>query len=50
MYVINTQDAYFGDLTFYGNQRLITGQKIYSVNDDIVEMSKNGLIVDIYTN
>ena len=35
---------------FYGDQRLISGQQIYSVNDDITERLNNGLIVDININ
>ena len=50
MYVSNPQNAYFHYLPLYFNQRLITGQQIYLVNDDIVESLNNGLIVDIYTN
>ena len=44
----NPRDYNFDDLPFYGNQRLIDGRQIYSVNDDIVEMFNNGLIVDVY--
>ena len=50
MYVSNPQNSDFNDLTFDGDQRLITGRQIYFVNDDIVERLNNGFIVDIYTN
>ena len=50
MYVSNPQNSDFGYLPFDGDQRLITGQRIYLVNDDIVERLENGLIVDVYMN
>ena len=49
MYESNSRNAYFDDLSFYGDQSLINGWWIYSVNDDIVEWSNNVLIVDVYT-
>ena len=50
MYVSNPWNADFNDLSFYGDQRLITGLQIYCVNYDIVEWLNIGSIVDIYTN
>ena len=49
MCVSNPQIFDFDDLPFYGDQRLINGQQIYLINDDIVERLNNGLIVDVYT-
>ena len=50
MYVSNPQNADISDLTFYGDQRLISRQQIYRVDGDIVESLNNGYIIDIYTN
>ena len=46
-YESNPQKANFFDLRFNGDQRLISGWKIYRVYDDRL---KNGSIVDMYTN
>ena len=50
MCVCNRQNADFGDLPYYGDQRLIAGWRIYCVNDDIIGMLSNCLIIDIYKN
>ena len=59
MYVSNNQNYEFDDLLFNGDERLINIRLIYCINDDILEMFKNGyiierlnnvLVVDIYTN
>ena len=50
MYESNPQNTDFSDLPFDGNQRLIYGQRLYHINDDIVFSLKNVSIVDIYTN
>ena len=50
MYVSNPWNSDFSDLPFYGDQSLISGLKIYGVNDHIVERFHNGSIVDIYKN
>ena len=36
MYEGNPQSSDFGDLPFDGDERLITRQRIYCINDDIV--------------
>ena len=46
----NPWNSYFDDSPFYDDQRLITGQWLYWINDDTVERSNNGSTVDIYTN
>ena len=50
MCVSNHQNADFDDLTFDGDQRLITRKQIYCINDDILERLNNGLIVHVYKN
>ena len=50
MYASNPKNTNFVDLTFYGDRRLIDGQRIYCVNDDILEGLNNGSTVDIYIN
>ena len=45
----NPRNAYFGDLPFDGDERLIPGQIIYHINDDIVERLNNSSIIDLYT-
>ena len=50
MYVSNHQNSGVNDLTFYGDQRLITGQRIYSANDDIIERMNNCSIANVYMN
>ena len=50
MYVSNTWNENFYDLPLYGYQSLISGQRIYFVNDDIIEMLNNFSISDVYTN
>ena len=50
MCTINPRNANFNDLTFDGDQRLITIQKIHSINDDNIESLNNGLVVSIYMN
>ena len=50
MYISNPQNDNFNDLLFDGHQSLITRQRIYRVNYDIVERLNNGFIVDVYTN
>ena len=50
IYISNFQSANFYDLPFDVDQRLITRQQIYLINDDIVERLNNGFIVDVYTN
>ena len=50
MYESSPQNSDFVDFNFDGDQRLISGQLIYRVNDDIVLGLNNGLIVDIYIN
>ena len=47
--VSNPWNAKFSESTFYGNQRLITRQQIYCINDNIVEILNNILIIDVYT-
>ena len=37
MYLSNPKNSDFGDLPFYGDQRLITGWLIYCSIDDIIE-------------
>ena len=36
MYVSNPQNSNLYELPFYGDQMLISGQRIYNVHDDIV--------------
>ena len=50
MCVSNHQNADFDDLTFDGDERLITTWKIYCINCDIVESLNNGSIYDVYSN
>ena len=50
MYVINPRNFNIDDLSSYGDQRLITRQQIYHVDDDISERFNSGSIVDAYTN
>ena len=50
MYVGNPWNDDFNDLTFDGDQILITRERIYSIHDDIVERLNNGSIVDVYSN
>ena len=50
MYVSNPQNADFGYLPFGDDEGLITRQRIYHINYDIVERLDNGSIVDVYTN
>ena len=50
MYESNPWNADFDDLSFDGNERFITRQWIYRINDDIIERLNNGSIFDIYTN
>ena len=50
MYEVNTQNDDFDDLTFGGDEMLITRRRIYRINDEIVEIPNNGSIVDVYTN
>ena len=50
IHVSNTQNENFYGLTYDGDQRLITGQQIYHVNDDIVERLNNGLIFYVCNN
>ena len=50
MYVSNPRNADFDELLFYGDQRLISGRRIYCINDDIIERLNNGSIVDIHMN
>ena len=50
MYESNPWNIDLGYLPFYGDQRLITGWRIYSVNYDIVERLSNGSIIDVYMN
>ena len=50
MYESNPQNANLNGFPFYGDEILITRQRIYRINDDIVEMLNTGSIVDIYTN
>ena len=50
MYEINPQNSDFDDLTFDGDERLITRWRIFFINDDIVLRLNNGSIDDIYTN
>ena len=50
MYESNPQNSDFDDLTFYGDEIFITRQRIYRINDDLVEMLNNGLIVEVYKN
>ena len=49
MCVSNPQNANFDDLHFDGDEKLITRQKKYPINDDIIERLKNVWIVDLYT-
>ena len=49
MYVTNPWNVDFGDSPFDGDERLITRQKTYRINDDVVvERLNNSLIVDLY--
>ena len=48
--VHNPQNNNFYYLPFDDDQRLITRQQTYRINDDIVESLNNGLIIDVYTN
>ena len=50
MYVSKPQNSDVDDLPFNGDQNLITIQRIYYINDDIIERLNNGLIVDVNTN
>ena len=50
IYKSNPQNAYFDDLPFDGDEKLISRRRIYGINDDIVFMLNNGLIVYVYTN
>ena len=50
MYASNHQNADFDDLPFYGDQRLITGRRIYHVNYDISVRLNNDFIVGVYKN
>ena len=50
MYEINHRNADIDDLPFDGDERLVTIQKIYRMNYDIIERLKNSLIIDVYTN
>ena len=46
---IHPQIFDFNGLYFNGDQSLIAGRRIYSVNNNIVFRLNNGSIVDIYT-
>ena len=50
MYESNTWNSNVGELTYGGDERLISGQRIYRVNYDIIFRLNNGLAVDVYTN
>ena len=50
MYVSNNLNSDFHDLPFDDDQSLITRQRIYCTNDDIVERLNTVLIVEVYTN
>ena len=50
MYESNARNSDFDVLPFDGNQRLITRQLIYFINDDIIERLNNGFIVGVYRN
>ena len=45
MYVSNPWNANFDDLPFNGDERLVTKQQIYRINDDIIKRLNNGSIV-----
>ena len=47
IYESDPQDSDFDDLPFDGDERLITRQKIYCINDDIIFRLKNGLSVEL---
>ena len=42
IYESNPQNSDFDDLSFDGDERLITRRKIYRINDDVVFSLKNG--------
>ena len=50
IYESNPWNANFDDLTFDGDDRLISRQWLYRINDDIVFRLINSLIVYIKTN
>ena len=50
MYKNNPRNDDLDTLTLDGDESLITRQKVYSINDNIVESLNNGLIVDVCKN
>ena len=48
MRVSNPVNDNFYDLPFDGDQRFISKQRIYSINDNILERLNNASIVNVY--
>ena len=49
MYISNPRSTDLENLPFYDDKRLMAGQRVYHINDDIVFRFNNVLIVDVYT-